>query len=104
MGKSPYHKQLQAKAAGSKGKTEVKIPGNRLLDAKNAVTNTATEIERSGKIKEALLRLKTQKAIKKVLQVPNPQMETAKEIAEKIKMNVLIKNLSGTKRKIVRSN
>ena len=99
---SQTHKKLQRESAGRKGQTEKKLPGDKRLDAKNPTTNTATEIERSGNIKQALQRLKTQKTAKKVLLVPNPQLDKAKDITKKTKMNVIIQNLSKTKKRIVK--
>jgi len=102
MSTSQSHKKLQRKVAGPKGQTEKKIYGGKRLDAKNPTTNIATEVERSGNIKQALQRLKTQKNAKKQLLVPNNQLDKAKKIAEKMKMNAIIQNLSRTKRRFVK--
>jgi len=104
MGISKRHKDLQSKAAGARGKTEVKIYGGRRLDAKNPIVNTVTEVEKSGKIKEALRRLRTQDGLKKVLLVPQKEMDNAKLIAEKLKVICKIQNLSKTKTKYARKD
>jgi len=65
----------------------------------------AGEVERSGnpqRIAQALSRLKTQRNVRKVLLVPQRDLDKAKDIAEKMKMNVLIQNLSKTRRRIVK--
>jgi len=98
---SKTHKQLKNKSAGKKGTTEKKIKGNKRLDVK--VGNKAIEIEKSGNVKKALQRLKSQKNAKKELRVPNSQLDNAKEIAKKMKIkNITIKNLSGTKKRIIK--
>ena len=98
---SKTHKQLKNKLAGKKGTTEKKIAGNKRLDVK--IKNKAIEIEKSGNIKKALQRLKGQKNAKKELRVTNYQLDNVKEIAKKIKIkNITIKNLSGTKKRIVK--
>lgn len=102
MSESQSHKNAKNKAAGSNGRTEIPISRGRRLDAKNG--NKATEIERSGSTKGismALGRLKTQTNAKKQLLVPNKDLDKAKNIAQKKGVNVLIQNLSRSKRRFV---
>ena len=62
MTKSPSHKRAQRKAAGSGGKTEVRIKGtNKRLDAVSQSGKRITEVERSGTtagLEKAAQRLK----------------------------------------------
>ena len=97
---SPIHKRLKRKFAGRKGKTEVPISRNRRLDAKRG--KKALEVERSGNIKKALLRLKTQRTLKKILRVPQKDLSKAANIAKTMKMKVVVTNLGGTKRRIIK--
>lgn len=104
MSKSPSHKQAQRKAAGHGGKTEVKIKGNKRLDAVTKSGKTATEIERSGNIKnleKATQRLKARRSKRKVLQVPQQDMSKAVQVMKKKKVKGTVKNMSGTKRRSV---
>jgi len=102
MTESQSHKRAKNKAAGINGRTEIPISRGGRLDAKNG--NKATEIERSGStngISMALGRLKTQTNAKKQLLVPNKDLDKAKNIAQKKGINVLIQNLSRSKRRFV---
>jgi len=102
MAESQSHKRAKNKAAGRNGRTEIPISRGRRLDAKNG--HRATEIERSGStrgISKALGRLKTQTNAKKELLVPNKDLDKAKNIAKKRGDNVLIQNISRTKRRFV---
>lgn len=103
MPESESHKRLKRKAAGKKGQTEKKISGEKRLDAQKR--RKAIEIERSGTkqgISNALDRLKTQVASRKELDVPQRDLDKAKEIARKKNMNVTIQNLSKTRRRFVK--
>ncbi|MCD6412862.1 MAG: hypothetical protein J7L54_01790 [Elusimicrobia bacterium] len=103
MRRRQRHRIITGQVAGKKGKREVPISGGRRLDVRKG--RRATEVERSGNpasIKKALNRLKTQKNFKKELLVPQKDLNKAKDIAQKLKVNVLIQNLSRTRRKIVR--
>lgn len=100
MPKSRTHKAIQRRVAAPRGQTEKKIWGKRRLDVKKG--HVATEIERSGNIKQALSRLRTQRTAKKVLMVPTKDLDKAKGIAEKEGMKVMISNLSRTKRRFVK--
>ncbi len=98
MAESRSHK----KGKGSAAKTEIPISGNRRLDAIRG--NYAIEVERGGtpkKIDKALSRLKTQTNKRKILRVPQYDMNMALEQTQKKNMNVTITNMSKTKRKKV---
>lgn len=98
MSESRSHK----KGKGSAAKTEIPISGNRRLDAIRG--NYAIEVERGGtpkKIDQALSRLKTQTNKRKILRVPQYDMNMALEQTQKNNMNVTITNMSKTKRKKV---
>ncbi len=100
--RSVSHKRIKNESAGKNGRTEIPISRGRRFDAKNG--HRATEIERSGSskgISSAISRLKTQKNAKKELLVPNRDLDKAKNIAEKKGVNVLIQNLSRSKRRFV---
>ena len=102
MGESQAHKRLKNKVAGKNGRTEIPISRGRRLDAKNG--HRAIEIERSGTtagISKAISRLKTQKNSKKELLVPNKDLDKAKTVAKKSGVNVLIQNLSRSKRRFI---
>jgi hypothetical protein len=102
MVESQSHKRAKSKAAGRNGRTEVPISRGRRLDAKNG--HRATEIERSGNpkgISKAISRLKTQKNCKKELLVPHKDLDKAKRVAKRTGVNVLIQNLSRSKRRFV---
>lgn len=102
MTESQSHKRAKNKAAGRNGRTEIPISRGRRLDAKNG--HKAIEIERSGTkkgISKALSRLKTQTNSKKELLVPNRDLDKAKNVAKKRGDNVLIQNLSRSKRRFV---
>lgn len=97
------HSRITRREAGKRGRTEVPIAGRRRLDVRKP--GEASEVERSGnprRIAQALSRLKTQRNARKVLLVPQRDLEKAKEVAEKMNMNVLIQNLSKTRRRIVK--
>lgn len=102
MSESQRHKLLKRKYAGPKGQIEKQISQHRSLDAKNPTTNTAVEIERSGNIKKALLRLKTQTNAKKKLVVPQKDLDRAAKVAKGVGINVVITNIASTKRRIVK--
>lgn len=100
---SETHKRLKNKLAGKNGITEQKIKHtNKRLDAKNPTTNTVTEIEKSGNIEKAILRLKSQKNFKKQLIVPTNDLDKAKELATKLGVKMTIQNLPRTKRRFVK--
>jgi hypothetical protein len=85
---------------GSAGRTEVPIPGGRRLDAIRGYY--VIEVERGGtpqKINHALSRLKTQANKKKILRVPQGDMDLAVQQVRKHKMHVIVTNLNKTKRR-----
>jgi DNA-directed RNA polymerase alpha subunit len=98
---SKLHKSLKRKFAGKKGKSEVKSKGRKRIDYQNK--REIGEIERSGRIKEALKRLKTKKTLTKVLRVPQKDLKKAENLAKKSRIKVRITNLKGSKSKIVKS-
>ena len=98
MSESRSHKN----GKGSAAKTEISISGNRRLDAIRG--NYAIEVERGGtpkKIDQALSRLKTQANKRKILRVPQNDMNMALEQAQKKSINITVTNMSKTKRKRV---
>lgn len=97
---SARHKALKRRLAGKRGKTEVKIRGGKRLDVKRR--HTAIEVERSGRIRQALLRLKTQKTSRKILRVPQKDLDKAAVVVKKTKTRVTVTNLKGSRRKIIR--
>lgn len=102
MSETTSHKQAKGKAAGRKGETEVAIPRNKRIDAKRK--GVVTEVERSGdleKLKQATLRLKAFKNLKKVLQVPQSDMSKAVQAMKSEKVHGSVKNMGGTKRQSV---
>jgi len=103
MAESKSHKKAKAKAAGKSGKTEVPLSRNRRLDA--ATKKTATEVERSGSasgLEKAAKRLKDSGKPRKVLQVPQKDMDKAAASMKKAGVSGTVKNMSGTKRRSVR--
>ncbi len=103
MAETSSHKNT--KTRGLRGsKTEVLIRGNRRLDASSS--KIAREVERSsGKksLAKAIRRLNTQTNKKKELLVPTPNLDKAKEVAEKVaKGKLLIQNLSRHKRRFIK--
>jgi len=103
MSEKSTHKRAKTKGLKSP-KTEVSIPGNRRLDAMDK--DIAREVERNNNpktIAEAIRRLNSQKNKKKELLVPTPNLDIAKDVAEKIvKGKLLIQNLSRTKRRFIK--
>ena len=102
MSESRAHIKAKTKAAGKKGDTEVRIKGNRRLDA--ATKKTAIEIERSGnpkQLKKAVERLKDSGKPQKVLQVPQHYMPKAAKAMKAENVSGTVKNMSGTKRRHV---
>ena len=102
MSKSQSHKRAQSKAAGTSGRTEVPISGNRRLDAKAG--NKATEVERSGSaqgLQQAARRLRDSGASKKIIQVPQSDMSIAAKAMKDVGVHGTVKNMGGTKRRSV---
>ena len=102
-GKQSTHTRLKRRAAGSGGTTEKRQRGGTRLDAKRpGKPPTAIEIERSGRIRPALNRLRKEKQAKKLLRVPQKDVDRAAELAREIELTVTVTNLSGTKKRIVK--
>ncbi len=94
------HTQLKRRAAGPSGRTEKRQPGGTRLDARRR--GVATEIERSGRIAPALNRLAKETNARKILRVPQTDLDRAAQLARKANMNVVITNLGGTRQRRVR--
>ncbi len=105
MPKSQSHKRAQRKAAGYGGKTETELKrSKKRLDAVTQSGKTATEVERSGNTKnleKAAQRLKMRRSQRKVLQVPQLDMDKATQAMRNKKVKGTVKNMSGTKRRSV---
>lgn len=102
MSETPSHKRAKAKAAGSRGKTEVPLSRGRRLDA--ATPKKATEVERSGTrsgLEKAARRLRDSGKSQKVLQVPQKDLSAAATAMKKVGAKGTVKNMSGTKRRSV---
>ncbi len=100
MSESKSHKRAKGRAPGQK---EVPMSGNRRLDS--ASPKTATEVERSGTpagLNAAESRLKASHRPRKVLQVPNPDMDLAVVAMRKVGVKGSVKNMGGTKRRQVK--
>ena len=85
---------------GSARRTEVPIPGRRRVGAIRG--HYVIEVERGGtpqKINQTLSRLKTQANKKKILRVPQGDMDLAAQQVRKHKMHVIVTNLNKTKRR-----
>lgn len=106
MAESESHKKTKNKAAGKGGQTEVPLPRKRRLDALTAGGDRATEIERSRNpalLEKAARRLKASDAPKKVLKVPQADMDAAAAAMRKEGISGTVENLSGTKRYKIRA-
>ena len=98
MPETKSHKQAKRKAPG---KTEAPIKGGRRLDSQSP--KTSTEVERNPQnIPKAVKRLKDSGTPRKVLQVPQKDMETAKDEMRKQGVKGTIKNMGDTKKTRVR--
>ncbi len=96
MPESRGHKE----GKGTARRTEVPIPGRRRVDAIRG--HYVIEVERGGapqKINQALSRLKTQGNKKKILRVPQSDMDLAVQQVREHKMHVIVTNLNKTKRR-----
>jgi hypothetical protein len=95
MSESRNHKGGKGRAI----RTEVPILGKRRLDAISGPF--AIEVERAGtpqKINQALSRLKTLNNKRKILRVPQNDMDMAIEQVRKKNMHVIVTNLGETRR------
>ncbi len=105
MSETPSHHRAKNKAAGPGGQTEVPLPGGKRLDARTQGGGRATEVERSGSpqgLEAAARRLKQSGAPKKVLQVPQKDMDAAAAAMRKVGAGGTVKNMGGTKHRSVR--
>ena len=101
--RSGAHRRAQARVARPGGRTEVPISGRRRLDVKKG--NRAVEIERSGqpsRINAALSRLRTQRNALRELRVPQRDLDKATGLARETGLKMQVKNLAGTRRRIVK--
>ena len=105
MAETNAHKRAKNKAAGSRGRTEVRLPGNQRLDALSQGGRRATEVERSGTragMNAAARRLRKSGAAQKVLQVPQKDMDAAARAMRNAGIGGTVKNMGNTKRRSVR--
>lgn len=105
MAETRSHYRAKKRAAGRYGKTEVRLPGGRRLDALSRGGKRATEVERSGsptRLDAAARRLKASGARQKVLQVPQKDMPAATRAMRRAGATGTVKNMGGTKRQRVR--
>ena len=105
--KTSAHKRAQRKAAGKRGYTEVPLKGGKRLDALTKSRKKATEVEMSGtrnRLEQAAHRLKIIGTKQKVLQVPQEDMKKAASAMRTKRVKGTVKNMSGTKRRSVRSS
>lgn len=105
MSETSAHRRAKKRAAGVGGKTEVRLPGKRRLDALTKGKGRATEIERSGssqRLEKAARRLKQSGAKQKILQVPQKDMNPAIKAMKKVGTGGTVKNMGNTKRRRVR--
>ena len=105
MAEKNAHRRAKTKAAGKGGSTEVRLKGNRRLDALTRSGKTATEVERSPsptRLVAAAKRLKESGAKRKVLQVPQHNMDAAAGALRKAGVGGTVKNMGGTRRRSVR--
>lgn len=105
MSESKSHRNAKNRAAGRGGRTEVRLRGNKRLDALTKGGGRATEVERSGTaagLTTAANRLKSSRAPQKVLQVPQKDMGSAVKAMRKAGIGGTVKNMGGTKRWRVR--
>ena len=103
MAESKAHKAAKTKAAGTSGRTEVPLRGNRKLDALSK-SGRATEVETSGSsagLSKAAGRLKASGAKQRVLQVPQKDMQSAVQAMKDAGVTGTVKNMRGTKRRRV---
>ena len=105
MPEKSTHYRAKKKAAGIGGRTEVRLRGNKRLDAITKNGKRATEVERSSspsRLDAAAQRLKKSRASQRVLQVPQNNMQKAVKSMYKAGIGGTVKNMSGTKSTRVR--
>ena len=104
MSETPAHRRAKNRAAGTGGKTEAPIPGDKRLDALTVGGRRATEVERSGSrtgLDAAADRLWKSGAPQKVLQVPQKDMAAAAQAMRRAGIGGTVKNMGSTKRQSV---
>lgn len=103
MAESARHKSLKKRDAGRSGKTEVKLPSGRRIDAVTG-RGTAVEIERSGTpgIKKSVGSLKeaVKSGVARNTRIRVPQKDMPEAIREMKKQGVRgqVTNLGGTRK------
>ena len=105
MAETNAHKRAKNKAAGSRGRTEVRLSGGQRLDALSQRGRRATEVERSGTragMNAAARRLRKSGAAQKILQVPQKDMGAAARAMRNSGIGGTVKNMGNTKRRSVR--
>ncbi len=105
MAETNTHKRAKNQAAGSRGRTEVPLPGGQRLDALSQGGRRATEVERSGTragLNAAARRLRKSGAAQKVLQVPQKDMDAAARAMRDAGIGGTLRNMGNTKRRRVR--
>lgn len=98
MAEGTTHLRVKAKAAGKSGRTEIRISGNRRLDA--VTRSKAVEVEISGQPKRlemAARRLKASGKENLLLVVPQKDMNKARLAIKAVRTRGTVRNLSGTK-------
>ena len=102
MGEKSSHKRAKQEAAGTTGRTEFPIKGQRRLDA--ATKYKAVEVEQGGpaQLKKAARRLKDSGKRQRVLIVPSRNMDNAREAMRAEQVSGTVRNISGTRRSSVR--
>ena len=102
MGETQSHRRAKNRAAGKYGKTEAAISRNRRVDAMTATT--AIEIERSRhttRWEKATRRLKASRRRRKILQVPQKNLEKAVKAMRRVGVRGTVRNMCGTQRRTV---
>ena len=98
MPESKTHKRVKSKAAGTSGKTEVKLKSGRRVDAMTAVR--AVEVQTSATpaaLRQAARRLKETRKPQKVLIVYAKDMEKARSAMRDVGITGIVKSITGTK-------
>jgi hypothetical protein len=99
MPESPSHKRAKSKAPG---KTEVRVRGGGRVDS--ATPKTATQVERNqSNLRNSVAKLKASGRPRRVLQVPQHLMNYASAEMRKQNVSGTVKNMSGTKRRSIRT-
>jgi len=98
MPESPSHRKAKS---GAPGKPEVLVPGGGRVDS--ATPKTATQVERNqSNLSNSVAKLKVSGRPRRVLQVPQHLMNDAAAEMRRQNVSGTIKNMSGTKRRLIR--